>query len=100
SRPSLNGKSRTVVTNSQPLTGVEIDGKLPYYEYSENLPKFLFAPVQKMKVCGSIYLMYNNKPVSESLLYCPDGVEQSESEKGFWGLYIYYFIKMIEKVLF
>jgi D-alanyl-D-alanine carboxypeptidase len=100
SRPSLNGKSRTVVTNLQPLIGVEIDGKLPYYEYSENLPKFFFAPVQKMKVCGSLYLMYKNKPVVKSTLYCPEGVEQDESETGFWGLYIYYFTKIIEKVLF
>jgi D-alanyl-D-alanine carboxypeptidase len=100
SRPSLNGKSRTVVTNLQPLIGVEIDGKLPYYEYSENLPKFFFAPVQKMKVCGSLYLMYKNKPVAKSTLYCPEGVEQDESETGFWGLYIYYFTKIIEKVLF
>ena len=100
SRPSLNGKTRTVVTNSEALIGVEIDGKLPYYEYSENLPKFFFAPIQKMKVCGSIYLMYNNLAVSKSPLYCPHGVEQDESEKGFWGIYAYYFKIIMEKVLF
>ena len=85
-RNVLNGKTSISMTNTAPLTGISIDGKVLDYEIREDVEPLIFAPVTEYKKCGELVLVLGNKVTARTTLYGDSAVEEKEvQQQGFFA---------------
>lgn len=96
SRPVLNGTERASFINTTPLVVLAIDGKPLYYEYCENLPVNVFAPVDAGKTYGSIVVKINGRAFFSSPLAAVSTVAEKYGELPFLSR----FLNTVKKVFF